>query len=71
MNVFAHLSSKKAPACKILSASLAFFLSFLFVQLCILRVECQSVVLNDQSIVRPTTKRVGLNLGSINYWDNG
>jgi hypothetical protein len=33
--------------------------------------QVPTVVLNDQSVIQPTTKRVGLNLGSINYWDNG
>lgn len=30
-----------------------------------------TVVLNDASILRSNTKRAGLNLGSINYYDNG
>jgi hypothetical protein len=33
--------------------------------------QTPSVVLNDQSVIQPATKRVGLNLGSIDYWDNG
>jgi hypothetical protein len=33
--------------------------------------QTPTVVLNDQTVIRPTTKRVGINLGSINYWDNG
>jgi len=30
-----------------------------------------TVVLNDASILRSNTKRAGLNLGSVNYYDNG
>ena len=30
-----------------------------------------TVVLNDSSIVQSTTKRVGVNIGEMDYWDNG
>lgn len=30
-----------------------------------------TVVLNDSSIVQNTTRRIGVNIGEIDYWDNG
>jgi hypothetical protein len=36
-----------------------------------LSAQTPTVTLDDQSILQASTKRVGLNIGSINYWDNG
>lgn len=33
--------------------------------------SAQTVSLNDSSIIQKNTNRMGLNIGSINYWDNG
>ena len=33
--------------------------------------RAQTVDFNDSSVVQPVTKRVGLNLGSLNFYDNG
>ena len=37
------------------------------------RIQAQTptVVMNDQDIIQPVTRRIGLNIGSINYYDNG
>jgi len=33
--------------------------------------QTPTVALNDQAIIQPNTKRVGLNIGAIDYWDSG
>ena len=33
--------------------------------------QTPTVVLNDQAVIRPVTKRVGLNIGSISFYDTG
>src|SRR5580692_1554489 len=33
--------------------------------------SAQTVDFNDSSVIQPVTKRVGLNIGSLNFYDNG
>jgi hypothetical protein len=38
---------------------------------CVAGAAAQTVSLNDASVVQAKTNRIGLNIGSLDYWDNG
>ncbi len=70
-----HLTtrSRSGIPCFLKGFALTGPLLMLIAVLCSLPVLAQTptVVLNDQAIIQPQTKRIGLNIGSVNYWDNG
>ena len=48
-----------------------FILAFLICFCLPISLWSQSMSLNDSSILQSKVNRIGINIGSINYWDNG
>ncbi|MFC5861893.1 chitobiase/beta-hexosaminidase C-terminal domain-containing protein [Acidicapsa dinghuensis] len=52
-------------------SGLAAFIAVLAIHNSALPVAAQTLTLNDGAIVQPSTSRVGVNIGTVDYWDNG
>ena len=61
-----RMSYIKGSTAQLSAVLAAVLLSFLSVS-----VSAQTLTLNDGSILRKSPSRIGLNIGAIDYWDNG